>query len=266
MEQGMQVSPGSPGMENPPQEVVMHGYRMNPAEYITRSLVVLRDNFGPFLGFALLAVLAQILLEPALLIGPALLEVFFAGAVLLTLKALHKKPFAFGEFFDGFQYFLEIFLYSIVSTILVLIGFMLFILPGIYLVISYTLAVPFILDRNMGFWQAMESSRKTIGKSFFGFLGLYIILFFLAILVLLPGLTVIGGGITAVTFEGGQFWGLLSMLPTGLLLLAIPLLFMLPFSLVLKAVIYDDIARQCDPNFSGAEQEPSEPPLGSGSV
>lgn len=40
----------------------------------------------------------------------------------------------------------------------------------------WCLAPLFIVCRNMGFWEAMEASRKVVGKKFFHFLGLMLVL------------------------------------------------------------------------------------------
>lgn len=39
----------------------------------------------------------------------------------------------------------------------------------IYLSVSYLFVIPLIVDGKLGFWQAMELSRKVVGKKFFSF-------------------------------------------------------------------------------------------------
>jgi uncharacterized membrane protein len=48
-----------------------------------------------------------------------------------------------------------------------LIGYALCILPGIYLTVSWMFGIPLVIDRGMGFWDAMEFSRKVISKHWF---------------------------------------------------------------------------------------------------
>ena len=45
----------------------------------------------------------------------------------------------------------------------------------LYLYVSYSFAIPLIVDRKMGFWDAMELSRKVIAINFFYFAGMYIL-------------------------------------------------------------------------------------------
>jgi len=55
------------------------------------------------------------------------------------------------------------------------IAFFLVMIIAIYISISYIFAIPLIVDANLGAWQAMELSRKVVGKHFFSFL-VYLIL------------------------------------------------------------------------------------------
>jgi uncharacterized membrane protein len=56
------------------------------------------------------------------------------------------------------------------------LGFMLLIIPGIYLSVAYVFAMPLIADKKMGVWQALETSRKTISKHWFSYAGLILML------------------------------------------------------------------------------------------
>ena len=56
---------------------------------------------------------------------------------------------------------------GLASGFLSIIGYCLCILPGIYLTVSWMFAVPLVIDRGMGFWEAMEFSRKVVTKHWF---------------------------------------------------------------------------------------------------
>ena len=66
------------------------------------------------------------------------------------------------------------------------IGFVLLIIPGIYLAVAYSMAIPLLVEKNMGIWEALETSRKTINKCWFRMFGLYVVVMVLIILALLP--------------------------------------------------------------------------------
>lgn len=75
---------------------------------------------------------------------------------------------------------------------LFLISIFAFTLVWIYLMISYTFTIPLIVDQKMGFWQAMETSRKTVGKNFFHFFVWY---FLVSIVVAVGALISLGVGL-----------------------------------------------------------------------
>ena len=66
--------------------------------------------------------------------------------------------------------------FSVVQMVLLLIGYALCIIPGIYLSVAWYFAIPLIIDRRMNFWEAMELSRKMVNKHWiiiFAFLIVY---------------------------------------------------------------------------------------------
>jgi uncharacterized membrane protein len=60
-----------------------------------------------------------------------------------------------------------------------LIAIIPFILPGIYLAVSYIFCVPFVVEKGLHPWVALNASRKVIDKEWFSFLGFGFFLFLL---------------------------------------------------------------------------------------
>lgn len=79
----------------------------------------------------------------------------------------------------------------IVMTILILIGFVLLIVPGIYLSIAYAMALPLMAEKEMGIWESLETSRKAITKKWFPFFGFFIVM----MLIMLAGALALGIGL-----------------------------------------------------------------------
>lgn len=73
----------------------------------------------------------------------------------------------------------------ILQGLLIALGFMLLIIPGIYLAVSWILAPAFLLDRRMGIWEALETSRKAIGTCWFQTFGLILLAIPLSLVVVL---------------------------------------------------------------------------------
>ena len=76
-------------------------------------------------------------------------------------------------------------------TILVALGFVCLILPGIYLAVGYSFAYLRATDRQVSFWDAMEASRKTVTHHWWSVFGLLLLGIPFAIL----GLVCLGVGI-----------------------------------------------------------------------
>ncbi|MCW8126266.1 hypothetical protein [Microbulbifer halophilus] len=109
-----------------------------------------------------------------------------AGMIMIGVKIARDEETSPTEIFAYFDKLLPLVVASILMTILTMLGFVLLILPGIYLAVAYTLALPLIADRNLGPWQALETSRKAITKHWFGFFGFLIVCLLLYIAGAIP--------------------------------------------------------------------------------
>lgn len=119
----------------------------------------------------------------------------WAGMFLYVIKrASGDSSASFGEILGSFNRFLPILGLMLLQSLLVVSGMVFLLLPGIYLAVSYSLALPLLVEKEMGIWQALETSRKAISKCWFRCLGLMIVTFMLA---------AIGG---AFTFGVGLVW------------------------------------------------------------
>ena len=58
---------------------------------------------------------------------------------------------------------------------LMILLFLLGLIPVIYLSVSWAFALPLIIDKELDFWPAMETSRKVVSKHWWTVLGLSII-------------------------------------------------------------------------------------------
>lgn len=63
----------------------------------------------------------------------------------------------------------------LLMVIMIVVGLALFVLPGIYLAVAYTLGVPLVLERGLGPWEALETSRKAISNHWFKVVGLFFV-------------------------------------------------------------------------------------------
>ncbi len=147
---------------------------INIQQYLQQAWQMFRENIGAFLGFTLtlFAVwLATSMVDAgSSLVFSSVAAPFYAGYSIVAFKIMLQQPFQFSDFFRGFNYFLPLFLTSLASSILVGIGFIFLLIPGIYLAVSYMFTTFLVIDYHMEFWQAMEISRKIISRNWFAFL------------------------------------------------------------------------------------------------
>ena len=99
-----------------------------------------------------------------------------AGFLLVAFYIESGRVIVFENFFDGFKHFAALLLFSLVSTVLIFVGFLALILPGIYLSVGYIFTPFFIVFRKMDFWQAMEASRKLVHPQWFSIFGFLMVL------------------------------------------------------------------------------------------
>ncbi|MDX2273281.1 MAG: glycerophosphoryl diester phosphodiesterase membrane domain-containing protein [Cyanobacteriota bacterium] len=160
--------------ENPrdPATLISQGYTFQPTQYIGQGWEILKPILGLMIGFTVVSIIINIGLGFIPRAG-SLLSVVIAGPLnagffIVAFRHIRRQSTDFARFFDGFQNFLPLFLANLLVTIFTAIGTLLLILPGIYLGVSYLFALPLVVDRNLDFWEAMETSRQVVGKNWFG--------------------------------------------------------------------------------------------------
>lgn len=70
---------------------------------------------------------------------------------------------------------------GVAKSILIMLGFMLLVLPGIYVMVALAFAELFLVLRNTTFVDAMKESQKLAHENFFGVLGMMIVCVMLAV-------------------------------------------------------------------------------------
>jgi uncharacterized membrane protein len=99
-------------------------------------------------------------------------------------------------------------------AVLIVAGFFLLVLPGIYLSIAYSFAPYLVVEKNMGAWEAMETSRKAITRYWWRYFGLMLVAMLLIIIGsiplligliwVLPIVAIATGEVFAKTFESSE--------------------------------------------------------------
>jgi len=122
---------------------------------------------------------------PSLITIPILYPLM-AGITLLGIHRAVDADISATSIFSHYRKVIPLTILTIVVYIFTILGLMLMILPGIYLAVAYMMAVALMIDRDMGVWEAMESSRKAITRHWFKVFFLYLSLGLLMIAAILP--------------------------------------------------------------------------------
>jgi hypothetical protein len=166
-------------------------YPLNIRHCLSRGWNLMKKNFWPMVAvYALVTILLVFMGSFSLRLSTrwglnfgSALSVIFSGVLLgglhlFFLKLIRGERATLETVFSGFRNcFLQLFLGSLVGTFLVALGFLCFVLPGVYLLIAWLFTLVLIIDKRLDFWPAMELSRKVITRHWWKFLGFAIILF-----------------------------------------------------------------------------------------
>ncbi len=132
----------------------------------------LASNPGLVLGAVSLVWLLKVIMGWIPFVG-GILElilagVFTAGLYLVCLRRMRGELVAVGDIFIGFkQACPQLILVGVLSSILSGLGFLVCLLPGLYLLVAWSFALPLVLDKRLEFWSAMELSRKMTTRVWF---------------------------------------------------------------------------------------------------
>lgn len=109
-----------------------------------------------------------------------------AGILMMGLFRAVDAPVKYSMAFAYFKYSLPIIIATFFSSLLVMLGFLLLVIPGIYLSIAYVFTMPLIIEKDMDFWQAMETSRKAVHQHWFKVFLIYALVGIIYIISLIP--------------------------------------------------------------------------------
>ena len=108
------------------------------------------------------------------------------GFLLLGYARANGEERSIQSIFDYYILVWPLVFAAISVSIITYLGYLFFILPGIYFSIAYLFALPLMIDKKLGVWAAMEVSRRAVTKHWFSIFGVNISLFILVMLSAIP--------------------------------------------------------------------------------
>jgi hypothetical protein len=146
-----------------------------------RSWVLLKANFWTLVGVSILMSLIYCALGYSQYKGVFIMTPLFGGVLggglyYFFLRKVRGLPTTLGDLFAGFKKaFVTLLVAGLLISIFVTVGFICLLLPGIYLAISYAFTQILAVDKGLGFWEAMETSRRIITRQWWRMLGLLLL-------------------------------------------------------------------------------------------
>lgn len=136
------------------------------------------------------------LFTPFGVFGSLLAFIFLAPLMYTyTMTAKGKEVSIQEALTEGFKYFLRITGLVIVVSVLIVLGLMLFIIPGLIVLRRYFLSFYFLIDKNLSIKEAMKLSAETSKKNSFAIYGLLGIIFLFGFFSIIPGIGTVLGAI-----------------------------------------------------------------------
>jgi len=116
------------------------------------------------------------------------------GLTIMGIRHAQGKPISAGSIFNHFHRAPAAILCYFLMIVMITLGYLLLILPGIYLTFAYMYAIPLVVEKDLGAWRALEVSRKAMTRMWFRAAG------FLMLISLILALGTIPLGIPLIWF------------------------------------------------------------------
>jgi uncharacterized membrane protein len=110
----------------------------------------------------------------------------FIGITIIGIRRACSVENKSTSIFNHFDKIVPLFLTYLLMYLLIIVGFLLLVIPGIYLSVSYSFGLALTAEKDMGPWQALETSRKAITHKWFTVFGLYLVIGIIVMLSALP--------------------------------------------------------------------------------
>jgi uncharacterized membrane protein len=197
-----------------PEEILSQDYELDIFSCISRAWNLASANIGPVVGYSLLVAVAESAVGQVTgMISAPSMKSFDLGTnpsfqtlfqnfmtpthiALGVLSSLLAAPFQttllgglynyyimlirgqkpeLADAFAGFKHFSQLAILGLVMNVLMIIGFFLCVIPCIYLSVALMFSIPLVMDKKLGWQEAMKLSMKMVNKHWFMAFGLILV-------------------------------------------------------------------------------------------
>jgi uncharacterized membrane protein len=157
------------------EEKVQHaseGYKLSIENLLQVGFNLFRKSPGIFILYSVIAIIAlSNPLSGLLLAGPVV-----AGYYIVSHLISRNQQVELSDFFRSFDKFAPLLILQLLMALIITLGLMLLIIPGIYFAVSYLFAHFFVWFYDVEPYEAIRLSKKTVGGNFGQILLLSLIL------------------------------------------------------------------------------------------
>jgi len=149
---------------------------------LSRAWALVREHFLVLSGAAFLAWLTMVAvtLIPVVgfFVGIVVDSVIIGGLYAAFLRRIRGQTIAVTDAFAAFgsTAVLQLVLAGLASNLLVGLGILMLVVPGIYLLVGYLFVLPLVIDKRLEFWTAMEVSRRVVHRQWWTAFALAVVL------------------------------------------------------------------------------------------
>ncbi|MFT7560851.1 MAG: hypothetical protein ACI93R_002774 [Flavobacteriales bacterium] len=108
------------------------------------------------------------------------------GVMIIGIRSAANTRSSSGSIFNYYHKIIPLFLTMLLMYVLIILGTILLVIPGIYLMIAYAFALPLVVEKNLSPWQALETSRKAVTHKWFVIFFTFITISFAVTLSAIP--------------------------------------------------------------------------------
>jgi uncharacterized membrane protein len=119
-------------------------------------------------------------------VGIAATMPMVVGITIMGIRHAQGKAISAGSILDYFHRMPGVILWYVLYTLMVSLGYLLLVLPGIYLSFAYMFSLPLMIEKDLGAWSALEASRKAVTRIWFRATGFLLLILLLVILGMIP--------------------------------------------------------------------------------
>lgn len=184
----------------------------------------------------------------AYLFSLAIYASLYGGLSWSMLRAVRGEPFGLGTLFAGFARIVPLFLFFLIYMILVTVGMIALVIPGIFLAVALILGPFLIMDRRVGPIAAVRGSFRAV-MAVGWWRTFAVLLLFFVVIIAITLIVVLGLGAGAMfmsasdpTAGGGSVAGIVAIVVVELILGAI--------IAVLFSAILGSIFHQAEPSLT----------------